>query len=384
MISILRGLLVAATVSSLIHAAGEDSSKSHFRQTDLFISGEEGYDTYRIPSIIATPSGTLLAFCEGRKHSRSDTGDIDLVLKRSEDMGVTWSKQRIVWDDDINTCGNPCPVVDQQTGTIWLLLTHNLGEDDESEIVAGTSKGSRTVWVTSSEDDGLTWDQPKEITDRVKKSDWTWYATGPGIGIQLTQPPYTGRLVIPCDHKTQGDEIGYYSHILYSDDHGSTWQLGGITQNGVNECQVVERIDGTLLLNMRRSQNNPAKTRAIADSRDGGMSWSDLRYDPVLIEPRCQASMIRFTTIKNSNKTRILFSNPASERREAMTARMSYDEGDTWPVGKTIHEGSSAYSCLVILSDRSIGCLYERDDYRTITFARFTLEWLTGGADSLD
>jgi sialidase-1 len=149
----------------------------------VWVSGQDGYHTYRIPSVVVTPKGTVLAFCEGRKTGRGDAGDIDLLLKRSTDGGKTWGRAQVVWDDAGNTCGNPCPVIDARTGTIWLLMTHNLGTDTEAKVVGGTSTGSRTVWVTRSDDDGATWAKPVEITKDVKKPGWTWYATGPGVGI---------------------------------------------------------------------------------------------------------------------------------------------------------------------------------------------------------
>lgn len=362
-------------------------AKSPPQLTDVFVSGKDGYHTYRIPSLIVTKEGTVLAFCEGRKNSRSDTGDIDLVLKRSLDNGKTWQRMQIVWDDGGNTCGNPCPVVDRDTGRIWLLMTHNLGADNEGQIVAGTSKGTRTVWVTYSADDGLTWAKPVEITKAVKKSNWSWYATGPGVGIQLRHGRYKGRMVIPCDHKTRGDEVGYCSHVFYSDDHGKSWKLGASTENGVNECQVIERTDGSLLLNMRRSRHNEVTIRAIAGSTDGGVTWSKLSYDETLISPRCQASLLRYNPSDAAGKPTVLFSNPADKRqRIKMTVRLSHDDGRTWPVAKLLHAGPSAYSCLTVLPDRSIGCLYERGDkhpYETIAFTRFSLAWLTDETDPL-
>ncbi len=334
---------------------------------DIYISGQDGYHTYRIPSLLVTPKGTLLAFAEGRKSSRSDTGHIDLVLKRSTDQGHTWSALQVVASDPPNTIGNPCPVVDCDTGTIWLALTRNLGQDRERDIIAGRSKGTRTVLMTSSNDDGLTWAGPADITAATKLPDWTWYATGPGVGIQLR----SGRLLIPCDHQVLKAPYSH-SHVIYSNDHGKSWKLGGIVGPRVNECQVVERADGSVMLNMRAYRDRHC--RAVSISKDGGQSWSALTDDPTLVEPICQASLVRFPG-NASTKPRLLFSNPASQRkRERMTLRISPDEGRTWPFAKLIYAGPSAYSCLAILPDATVGCLYERDDYAKITFVRVAID----------
>ncbi len=340
-------------------------------QSVLWTSGTDGYDTYRIPAIIETASGTILAFCEGRRDSRSDTGDIDMLVKRSEDGGRTWSDQEVVWSDSGNTCGNPCPVVDRETGTIWLLMTHNLGIDRESEIIDGTSQGSRSVWVTASEDDGHTWRSPLEITRTAKRVDWTWYATGPGNGIQLA----SGRLLIPCDHIEAGTNR-YYSHVIYSDDHGEIWKLGGSTsRDQVNECCVVELENGNVLLNTR-NYDRDSRTRQVTISSDGGMTWRDQRHDEELIEPICQAALVRYP----GKGDRLVFSNPASrESRCNLTVRLSDPAGGSWPHGKVLHPGPAAYSSLAVLSNETIACLYERGEdhsYETITLARFDLSWL--------
>ena len=347
---------------------GITGQKSFFRQIDIFVSGTEVYHTFRIPSVIVAPNGTVLAFCEGRKSSLSDTGDIDIVLKKSFDNGITWQPMEVIRDDGENVCGNPCPVVDSETGTIWLLTTHNLGQDQEKEIIAGTSEGTRTVRVMNSADNGDTWSEPVEISLTTKKQDWVWYATGPGVGIRLS----SGRLVIPCDFITLEGKL-WGSHVICSDDHGATWKLGGTVVPQTNESQVVELSDGTLLLNMRNYSGN--HLRAVATSSDGGMSWSEIHYDDTLIEPVCQASIISFPGRKI-----ILFSNPASmENRVKMTVRLSDDDYKTWQTSKVIFEGPSAYSCLTVLPDGKIGCLYERGSehpYETITFAVFDPEWL--------
>lgn len=361
-------LALVSLVAATLHA-GEPEL------TPVFLPGADGYQSYRIPSVIVTKKGTVLAFAEGRVKGASDTGDIDLLLKRSTDGGRTFSPQQVVWNDAENTCGNPCPVVDQKTGTIWLLMTHNLGTDHESAIKNRTAAGTRTVWVTKSDDDGATWSKPLDITATTKKPEWTWYATGPGAGIQMR----SGRMVIPCDHRNDAE----YSHVIYSDDQGASWKLGGVSDPGGNECEVVELTNGSLLLNMRNYR--PQKSsRAIATSTDAGVTWSSSKLDPVLIEPTCQAS-IRRHSWPEQGKSRVLFSNPAAQKaRENLTVRISYDECQTWAVSKILHAGPAAYSSLAVLPDGNILCLFEKGEkkpYEQITLARFDLEWLTDGAD---
>jgi sialidase-1 len=377
-------LTVALGAALVLTAASPAAGAAEPQITKLFVSGTNGYHTYRIPSVLVTKAGTVLAFCEGRKRGRGDAGDIDLLCKRSTDGGRTWSAQQIVWDDKANTCGNPCPVVDARTGTIWLLMTWNLGSDREGRIVAGTSKDTRRVFVTRSEDDGRTWARLREITRQTKRPNWTWYATGPGVGIQLRRGRHKGRLVIPCDHKASGAKVTYHSHVIYSDDGGRTWQLGGATGDGANECQLIERHDGSLLLNARRARTVPAPYRLTATSDDGGAIWSPLRAEPVLIGPRCQGCLLRTAWAGGGKAGRVLFSNPASKRsRIRMTVRLSRDDGRTWPVAKVLHAGPSAYSCLTVLADGKVGCLFEggeKHPYESIRFARFDVGWLTAEA----
>jgi sialidase-1 len=353
-------------------------------ETEVFRSGTEGYHTFRIPSLVVTKKGTLLAFCEGRKKGRSDTGDIDLVLRRSSDGGRTWSPLAVVWDDAGHTCGNPCAVVDQSTGTVWLLMTWNDGAVHERDIAAGHGADSRRVFVAHSTDDGQSWAEPREITPHVKEKDWTWYATGPGAGIQLERGEHAGRLVIPCDHKTrEGDETKQtergYSHVIYSDDAGRSWRLGGATPSDkCNESEVVELADGRLMLNMR-SYDPRVKARRVSVSDDGGATWSEPEIDRTLIEPICQGSIRRYRWPLGEIPGAILFSNPAStERRERLTIRASLDDGATWKHERLLYEGSAAYSCLAVLPEGEIGCLYERDDYGRIVLARFGWDWLAG------
>jgi len=375
----MKAKIFTKSAAILVALASVQVAGAPLTQKAIFAQGLGGYNNYRIPALITTQKGTLLAFCEGREGG--DSSDIDLLVRRSEDGGKTWSQKQVVWNQGRNVCGNPCPVQDRDTGIIWLLLTWNDSNESGKRLHDGTSKDTRRVYVCSSEDDGRTWTKPVEITAGTKKKDWWWYATGPGVGIQLHRGPHKGRLVIPCDHT---DKKGHASHIIYSDDQGKNWQLGGSVYGGCNECQVVELADGTLMLNVRM-QRNSEKKRGIATSKDGGITWSELHFDDTLIEPVCQASLLRYSLATDGDKNRLLFSNPASTgSRVNMTVRLSYDEGKTWPISKLLHDGPSAYSCLAVLPDGDIGCLYEGGEtrYGEIVFARFSLEWLTDGKNS--
>jgi sialidase-1 len=338
--------------------------------TDVFTSGAGGYHTYRIPALLVTPKGALLAFCEGRKTSPSDAGDIDLLLRRSGDGGRTWGPTTLVHEEGGTnpiTIGNPCAVVDATTGIIWLAFCRN--NDD--------------VLMTSSQDDGRTWAIPRTITGSVKEPGWTWYATGPGIGIQITRGPHAGRLVIPCDHRESVDgKPVMFSHVFFSDDHGRTWTLGGTVERHTDECQVVELATGELLINMRnywgRDGGRPDRggRRAIARSRDGGATWSLLEFEAALIEPVCQASLIAIPRPVRPTEALLVFSNPASTTaRRTLTVRVSGDDGKTWPVTIPVDAGPSAYSCLAPLADGRVGLLYERGKSARITFTIVPIPW---------
>ncbi|MBL9127152.1 MAG: exo-alpha-sialidase [Verrucomicrobiales bacterium] len=377
-------LVVAATTAIVAplaaRAVDAPASETPFR-TNVFVSGADGYHTYRIPSLISTSKGTLLAFAEGRRGGSGDAGDIDLLLKRSTDGGRTWEAARTVWDDGAHTCGNPCPVVDRRTGTIRLLMTWNRGDDHEPDIIAGKSRDTRRVFESHSTDDGTTWSTPREITATTKRPDWTWYATGPGAGIQIEHGPHRGRLVVPCDH-IEAETRRYWSHVIYSDDGGESWKLGGSTpRDQVNECEVAEIRDGGLLLNMR-NYDKTQRARQQAVSRDGGLTWSDQRHVPELADPICQASLRRYGWPTESRPGILLFSNPASSRRERMTVRASFDDGRTWTASRVLDPRPSAYSCLVVPADGSVGILYEAGDkgpYETLVFARVSVGWVAGG-----
>lgn len=377
-----RSILAAAIPPAL----AVPSSKPFLRQVDVFRSGEDGYHTYRIPALLIASDGTLLAFCEGRRNSSTDHGDIDLLVKSSSNQGASWSSARLVADHGPDTIGNPCPVVDRAGGRIWMALTGNPAQSVKAQISRDPALGTRTVWMTHSDDHGRSWATPTEITKQVKKPNWTWYATGPGTGIQLA----SGRLLFPCDHHEPVGSMIPYSHCFFSDDHGATWQLGENVAPHTLECMAVQLADGSLLLNARQQkwleekrrywQGDPAIRRITARSFDGGATWPNVREDPALIEPACQGSIIRAGGRKRGERGRLWFANPASMARENLSLRVSEDEGKSWKHTRPVNKGMSAYSSLCAFADGTIGCLYERGDktyHERITFAHTNLKWVS-------
>ena len=328
-----------------------------YEETVVF-EGDDTYPVVRIPSIIETPSGALLAFVEGRE-SINDHGNIDVIMRRSEDNGVTWGPVQVIVDFGVETAGNPAPVVDRNTGRIWLPYCTNTSEDIYQ----------RNVWITYSDDDGATWAQPTDITEQVKPDNWKWYATGPGRGIQLQN----GRLVIPCNHFDENRTRR--SHVIYSDDHGETWQVGGVTAPGTDESQVAELSDGSIMMNSRFQGDE--LYRAISYSTDGGETWSETTFDESLPDPHCQGSLLMTTH-------GLVFTNPATQEefpRDKLTVRISLDEGNTWHHARELDRGPSAYSALAQLSDGRIGVVWESGDlhpYESIRFAAFTSAWVEG------
>jgi sialidase-1 len=249
---------------------------------------------------------------------------------------------------------NPVPIVDERDGTIFLLVNPYFQPYKDVPV---------HIWLMKSTDDGATWSSPTDITTGTGLKE-----LGPGIGIQMR----SGRLVAPV-----------YDGVIFSDDHGKTWKSGGKISDVYSESQVVELVDGSLLLNVRQGVGH----RAVGISTDGGQTWSKPRNDMALSDPTeykgCQGSLIRYSRKGAGNsKNRLLFSNPSDpNHRLNMTVRISYDEGRTWPVAKMIKEGPGGYSSMTVLPDGSIGLVYESGSFRTISFVRFTLEWITGGTD---
>lgn len=347
--------------------------------TVLWVGREGGYFIYRIPCLLATPAGSVLALCEGRRHNRMDLSEVDLLMRRSVDAGRTWSPSCVVAGQPGTTTGNPCAVADRDTGVIWMLYCQNPAQTGnvvmKRELRAGRAR--RTVWVTHSADDGVTWSTPMEITEAVTRPGWNAYGTGPGHAIQLR----SGRLVFPCYHGVtiKGDESDpHFSHVVYSDDHGNTWHRGGDLDQPTNECTAMERADGSLYLNARSEMTSDGR-RVIAVSHDAGLSFEPTTVDESLVDPICHACVQRVADAPKQ----VLFSNPAcTTDRENLTVRLSHDDGRTWPVARQLCAGRSAYSDLAVLPNDEVLCLFETDNdngVASIMLARFNLYWLNEG-----
>ncbi len=346
-----------------------------FSETTLFVKDTAGYYGYRIPALLETKSGAILAFCEGRKNGLSDKGDIDILLRRSSDRGSTWSQQQVVVEEGgsaLITFGNPAPVLDAETGYIHLLCCRN----------------NDRVFHLVSTDEGLTWSLPVEITSTVKLESWGWYATGPCHGVQLKRGAHAGRLVVPCDH-LNGLTGSQGAHTIYSDDHGITWELGATAEsaNGIapNETSCVELTsagssgESKIYFNTR---NQSGGYRGEGFSLNSGTTFSPTTFsgNPVFTCPIVQGSLLRFRAIDEGAPTnQILFSGPCSTTRARLSIWSSFDEAVSWSAPKLIYAGPSSYSDMARAGTDNVCVLYENgptDPYDKITFVRFNEAWL--------
>lgn len=326
----------------------------------MFTSGV-GYNTYRIPAIVRATNGTLLAFCEGRPSS-ADTGNIDIVMKRSTDNGVTWGALTVLRDEGTGEATNPSPLVDETTGRIYLHYS-----------VAIT----RPFYIYS-DDNGFTWSAPVEITATAKASGWGLDLPGPGHGIQLKRGAQAGRLVVPCHHYLTSGVKGI--HTVYSDDHGVTWHYGAVadTANNINpdENLAVELVSpatgggSRMYYNIRDEGGSAAGNRTVGWSTNGGTTLNlPLTNDIRFVCPTVQGSVVRMcATDQGDPYNVILFSCPNNSSRTNMSVWYSTDEGLNWSAPRSVYSGGAAYSDLVLLADGTVGLFYEKDPTSVIVF----------------
>ena len=392
---------------SLLLIGSSFAAEPSIEKQDLFTVGEDpAYQLYHIPGIVVTAKGTVLAWCEARKRSAgvSDWDDIRILLRRSTDDGKTWSppqsianvegpkaknpfalKMKNVDPNDV-TYNNPVMIADKD-GTVHMLFCLEY----------------MRVFYQQSQDDGLTFTKPVEITSAFeafkKDYDWKVLATGPNHSIQLK----TGRLIVPVWLSTGTGGNAHRPSVtatVYSDDQGKTWKAGEIavpcTDEWINpnETVAIELSDGRVMLNVR----NESKThrRLITTSKDGATGWTTPRFDDALLEPICMAGIVRYTY---GGQKAILFSNPhnldkakgapepgKNRDRKNVSVKLSRDEGQSWPVNKSIEPGPSMYSDIAVTTAGTILCFYGRSGDTKgaaafaggrLTVARFNLEWLT-------
>jgi len=390
--------------------AHSSAAEPLLEKVDVFEAGKDGYALYRIPGIVVTKKGTVLAYCEARRTGKSDWDTIDIMLKRSTDGGKTWDAMRKIADVPGPKTKNPVALAKNLANTNDVTYNNATAITDKDGTVhfLFCLEYCRCFYMQS-KDEGVTWTAPIEITSAFEKFrpeyDWKVIATGPAHGIQLKN----GRLVVPIWMSTG---TGGHAHrpsavsVVYSDDKGKTWHRGDLVVKdpelkNPSETIVVELADGRTMLNIRSESKE--HRRAITYSKDGATGWTKLVFDDALLEPICMASIVRYSEAKSGGKNRILFTNPnnltrkdgkekpeMSRDRINVSVKLSYDEGQTWPVTKLLEDGFSGYSDMAVAKDGTILCFYERGStdgkniYKTglLSVARFNLEWLTDGKDA--
>lgn len=354
--------------------------------TDVFVSGQEGYASIRIPSVIVTKAQSVLAFAEGRVRP-TDQAENDIVMKRSTDGGKTWSALKVLHDDGANSLNNPTVVQDQGSGKIFLWYQRIPAHLKEHSANTATGLEGENIYrnfILTSNDDGVTWAAPQDVTATTKRPQRaTTIASGPGIGIQLTRGKHKGRLIIPFNEGPFGI---WQNYAVFSDDAGKTWTYGddvpgALVPNGkggqrsqINEVQMAELEGGSVILDSRQFAG--AKVRRFSISDDGGKTWSPVEERAELTDPSCMASIFRYSFAGKTTLNWLLHSGPDSTKRERGTIYLSTDDGKTWPLKRLLYPGPFAYSVLTRFKEGTIGCLFEADNYARICFARISPEWV--------
>ncbi|QDS98807.1 sialidase family protein [Adhaeretor mobilis] len=386
------GVFALAALTQAAQAESEQE-KPFFTKIDLFEGGQGGYLTYRVPTILISPKGTVLVSTEARKDGAGDWSDIDTIIRRSTDGGKTWKAPRTIVDDGINTVHNNTFIVDSKTGKLHLMNAINY---------------ERVYWRTST-NDGVRWSAPHEITKVFKTYreregyDWTVVAPGMSPGIVLQQGAHKGRFVVPVwlalEHRHRPSIVT----TVYSDNRGKSWHAGEVVArdgdaiSNPSETVLMELSDGRVMAHLRNE--SPQYRRAVSFSSDGAAGWTEPAYDEQLFDPICQAGLLRYSP------SQLIFSNPDSSAneeqllkwkarsRENLTIRLSNDDGQTWPVSRVLDSGRTGYSQLARDKEGMIYCVYERggidDDPgefapKYLTFAKFNLAWLLEGSNEND
>lgn len=353
---------------------------------DVFVGGQGGYAVYRIPAITQLESGRVIAFAEGRQ-SGADNGANDIVMRASDDFGATWSPVAVVDDQPGRSLNNPC-VIEVRDGlhagrVIVMYQSYPTGCGETCVVPGYVGENICRTFVKTSHDGGQTWSAAVDVTAQVKRPTIvTSVASGPGIGVQLRRGTHAGRLIVPFN---QGPYGSWACYAVTSDDGGDTWQYGAVAANGSpgtgNEVQMVERADGSIMLNSRQFSGGGWRKTAI--STDGGATWTPLANDDELPDPSCMAGILAITDpIDGFDQSRIVFSGPDSTTaRSKGTAWLSIDGGATWPLKKVVYAGAFAYSVPVAVDCDRFGVFFEKDNYSRIALAFVDYTDYTAGTD---
>lgn len=346
----------------------------------VFTAGAEGHACYRIPALVTTRKGVLLAVADGRLTNCADIPNpLNLVLKRSRDNGKTWGPLQVIADYGSNTndsdvypaygLTNPVPrvaagdaalLLDRTTGRVWVLY-------DNGAFARGQAHNrALKLELRCSDDEGASWSSgiDVEAMNPGLRPEGTDFMASPGNGIQLAEGPHAGRLIFPAYVWAKP----FYSTLIYSDDHGRTWHIGGNAGTGGGEIQIAEIGKGHLFATIRNNTFPEKGVRFFNTSADGGQTWGTPYHQtpeqPALPDPKCQASLIAAASL-------LLLSNAAHpSSRTNLTLHISRDQGRTWPLNHLLYPGASAYSAMTSLSNGEIGILFEADKYQRIVFLR--------------
>lgn len=366
-LSVLGALIFSSCTLSNSNVANKDNYTDSLYCTNLFDSSmAHGVTCYRIPSIVTSKNGNLIAAIDERVPSGDDLNnnkDINIVVRRSQDNGKTWSRiERVVDFPYGESASDPSMIVDELTGEIFLFYNY-MDLNKEPNIYY--------FHVVSSKDNGKTWSKPKDLTPFITtedmKKDFKFITSGRGV--------YTssGKLL----HTIVNGQKGLT--VFGSNDHGKTWYSIKNFIKPADESKIIDLPNGNWMIN---SRVNRFGYRYVHTSLDEGKTWTS-RVDSTLIDPGCNGSIVKYSSIADgSDKDRVIISNAADKkRRKNLTVRISYDNGKTWSHSRTIYEGGAAYSSLTVLKNGDIAVFYEKDDYKSNEVVIFSLEWLTKGED---
>jgi len=361
----------------------EDSNPESAQRLGVAVRnrGDDGVHTYRIPGLATTNQGTLIGVYDIRHRQGGDLpGDIDVGMSRSTDGGKTWEPMQVIMDMgsdpkwNYDGVGDPSVLVDRQTNTIWVAGIWSHGNRGWHGSGPGMQPEVTGQWtLVRSDDDGQTWSEAINITAQIKQPEMCFLLQGPGKGISMQD----GTLVFPAQFQDSIENKRIpRSTIVFSRDHGKTWERGTGAFDDTTEAQVVEIEPGTLMLNCRY---NRGQYRVVMITRDMGRTWQEHSTSrKVLLEPgACMASLINVDRERGRPFSgRLLFSNPNSPgRRQRLTIKMSRSNGDTWPESEQLllDSGASAgYSCMSMIDDETVGILYEGSQSH-MTFQRIKL-----------